>query len=71
MQSPPENPHVDENVLDFRDICVLKNFLEKCKRTDGFLQHAEENTVEILHKKLENVITRTIDAQKNNAATDS
>ena len=52
-------PEPDAN-LTFQEVMILKQFLEKGTRTEGFFLDVETKSIKYLHAKLENLITAVI-----------
>ena len=55
----------DMNGLSLQDLMVLKQFLEKGFREEGFFFETEKQGLLILHQKLNNIITNVIEIMHN------
>jgi len=61
-----DNKTKDDRTLFFKDLVILKQFIEKGNR-ENFFNSQEKNYANILHNKLKNIISDFMD--KNNKQT--
>lgn len=60
MDGPQEkkvNQEENMEALSIRDLLILKNFLEKARRLNMFIE-TEKHSVDIIHTKLSNLIRK-------------